>query len=240
MTSPWMGPAKNWNEARWLFTKHNTDSELGNIKLKLWGRHKSGNKHLLFTSLAADSIIDISGINAEDYPYMHYEMSASGGYRSMPPQLNFWRLYYEPLADGALSAADSFYLGKDALKPGIDTLRVALAFKNISETLLAATEARLFLQSSTGNQIPLGTQTLRQLTPGDTALICLEQVIALPAGNYSLRIAVNEAGNPKEENYFNNLAVIQFRVFDNSLPLKLLLFNVAKKRTRRCIELGCN
>ncbi|MCU0376402.1 MAG: T9SS type A sorting domain-containing protein, partial [Chitinophagaceae bacterium] len=229
MTSPWMGPANQWDEALWQFTKHESDSALGNLVLKLWGRHKSGRRDLLYTAYSADSTIDISGIDATEYPYMQYEMSASGGYGSMPAQLNFWRLYYEPFADGALSAADSFYFYNDTLKPGLDTLRVALAFKNISNNLLAATNARIFLLSSSGNQIPLGTQVLRQLSPGDTAMIWLERELALPAGTYSLRIAVNEAGSPAEENYFNNLAVVQFEVFDKPLPVKLLLFNALKK-----------
>jgi hypothetical protein len=229
MTSPWMGPAKQWDEAIWQFTKHNKDSALGNIELKLWGRHKSGSRHLLYTSYAADSTINISAINAADYPFMQYELSASGGYGSMPAQLNYWKLHYQPFADGALSAVDSFYFYNDTLKPGLDTLRVALAFKNISDQLLAATEARLFLITSFGTQIPLGTQALRQFNPGDTAMIWLEKELGLPAGTYSLRIAVNEAGSPAEENYFNNLAVIQFEVFDKPLPVKLLLFNATKK-----------
>lgn len=229
MTSPWMGPAKTWDEARWLFTKHQTDSALGNIELKLWGRHKSGTRELLFTSFAADSAIDISGINAEDYPYIQYEMSASGYYGSKPAQLNYWRLYYEPFPDGALSRADSFYFYNDTLKPGLDTLRIALAFKNISKHTLSGTKARLFLLSASGSEIPLGTQDLRQLNPEDTAMIWLEQELALPAGTYSLRIAVNEAGNPTEENFFNNLAVVKFEVIDKPLPVKLLLFNAAKK-----------
>ncbi len=226
--SPWMGPAQKWEEAHWNLKAYN-DSERSPVsQIKLWGRTPLGQKVLLGNWTGMQDQIDISAFDAESYPYMQFEMVSSNNYGSHPAQIDYWRLYYQPLPDGAISGNDLFTSNLSTLVTGENNLNVQLAFKNISSEWLDSTLAEVFLVDDSGNRTPFFNTMLLAIDPGDTAILNIQENIDLPAGNYQLQIRINNFNTPREQQLFNNLAILRFNINGNPLPLQLLQFAARK------------
>lgn len=198
------------------------------MKVQVWGKRKNNQKTLLLESGNYADTLDLTGIDADNYPFLQYRLYTSGNFGDLPDQLDYWRMYATPLPDGALSAQDWFVMGKDTLKPNGDTLKLQIAFRNISSTRLDSTNVYFRLRNMEGNETLLKQVKLKMLEGGDTVIIHLEEPISLPEGEYHLLIAVNENRNPAEQNYFNNLALLPITVSGGTLPVWLLNFEAIK------------
>ncbi len=227
--SPWMGPALQWNKAAWkIAPSPSTPSPQQAFYLQLWGKNRSGQILLLDEWASLSDTVDISGISAEYYPFLQFRLKSAGNFGDLPVQLSRWSLQYTPLPDGAWSPADWYYLKRDTLKPSGDTLRLELAFKNITETRLDTTRVSVTIRDAQGNETVHGLVTLRALNAGDTAVFVFEKFLSLPEGDYQLLLAANESGKPAEQQYFNNRALLPFTVSGGTLPLWLLQFDALR------------
>jgi hypothetical protein len=78
--------------------------------------------------------VDISSINATQYPYLKLRMRNLDSINLTPYQLRYWRLTYVPVPEGALTP-NVFFQFKDTLDAG-EPLDFKVAFKNISDAIL--------------------------------------------------------------------------------------------------------
>lgn len=229
LTSPWIGPAAQWQTAKWSLEKDVNSTNDPDQEISIWGKSKSGNTVLLQTVKNEwEFEKSIADIDAAEYPYLQYSLKSSNNYENLPAQLNYWRMHYKPLTDGAWSGRDHFVSNIIELEPRLDTLHLEMAFKNVGEGLLEQSTTRVYIKGEDNAASLLTEIPIRQINPKDTAIMVLNLPIQLPPGNYELRIVANEAGNPKEENYDNNLALLRFSVQDEPLPLQLLDFTARK------------
>ena len=227
--SPWMGPAQKWDEAHWKLKVFTTDVLNPTSLIKLWGQTPTGQKALLGSWSGMQDQIDISAFDAAAYPFMQFEMVSSNHYGFHPAQIDYWRLYYKPLPDGAISGNDLFTSNFQSLKPGDNELQMQLAFKNISTEWLDSTRAYITLTDESGNKTPIYSTTLRSVAAGDTVILNMNTRISIPAGAYQMRIDINNGNSPREQQLFNNLATLQFTINGSPLPLRLLQFDAQKK-----------
>ncbi|HSK11679.1 MAG TPA: T9SS type A sorting domain-containing protein, partial [Phnomibacter sp.] len=234
--SPWMGPAKQWDQLIWKAELPDQGRTIPDTKLELWGRTDKGKEVLLKTLTGFEHNEDIGNIPAQQYPFAQLRMSTSGGYASHPAQLRYWRIFYDPVPDGAISGKDRFELYRSVLKPDLDTLRLELAFKNISPFFLGSTHASITLEDGQGQKRPFYATMLRSLSPADTAILKMDSVVLLLEGEYRLLVEINEAADPTEQTYFNNRAIIPFSVIRGALPLRLLFFDARRQMTNAIID----
>lgn len=229
ISSPWMGPAQKWETANWKVAPPPGTPGTNPYKLQLWGKRKNNQTMLVREFDSYEELNDLSAINAEEFPFLQYRLFTSGNYGDLPVQLRYWRMYFTPLPDGGWSPQDWFIMPKDTLKPSGDTLKLQMAFKNIAATLLDSTSVQIRLRDGQGNETLLEKFKFRKLGPGDTTILNFNKPLTIPEGDYTLLIAVNEAGNPAEQNYFNNRALIPITVSGGTLPIWLLDFNAQKE-----------
>lgn len=228
--SEWMGPAVQWQKAQWQLSQQVNDAKAPGFTMHIWGRTPQGNRTLLQTVPGAWTYDeDISHIDATAYPYLQYELVSNNDFQNHPAQIDYWRMYYSQLPDGAWSGRDHFVSNLDTLKPQKDTMHLEIAFKNISADVLAATEARAYLVGDDNSMNLFATAPLKQLGSGDTAIFSIHREVLLPPGNYELRIIANEDVNPQELHYYNNLAVLKFLVKDEALPVQMVDFMVQRE-----------
>lgn len=228
--SPWMGPAKQWENASWKMMPTSSPSLPNQVyHLQLWGKNLAQQTQLLQEWDSFSDTVDISTIDAAEFPFLQFRMKSAGDYGDLPVQLSRWRLHYTPLPDGAWSPVDWFYLKKDTLNASGDTLHLELAFKNISETILDSTLVKVIIRDAQGNETVHGLQKFRAITAGDTAILDFRKILTLPEGDYELLIEANENGTPAEQNYFNNRALLPFTVGGGTLPLWLLHFEALRE-----------
>lgn len=224
VTSPDYGPATAWKTLSWNSTKDSDPASKGEAQLQLYGKNTAGNYVLIRNIASTETNIDISGINAVIYPYVQLRMLNSDTAKAKAVQLNHWRVTYDPIADGALSAADYWKWTDDVLLQLKDSLRLGIAFKNVSNYPLNATTYTLKLGNNNGTEINLQTGNLRSLAAGDTARIEFTGGIDTLFGRYYLRLEVNAGKLPKEKTYFNNLAYLPFDVDSLNYAVQLINF----------------
>ncbi len=230
VTSPLIGPAKTWKEIDWNFSKGTeTSSDEHLFDVQLWGKSSTGTMDLLEEWDALNGIGDISYVDASRYPYVQLVYHAKDKIGDPPTQLNHWKVYFEGLPDGAWSGNEYYSILKTTLKPTNDTLRFKLAFKNISNLLLDSTEVTLKLDDGYGNISPFYQTKFRRLGASDTVILSIDTIVSIPEGQYNLLIEANGKGNPQEEQYFNNKALIKLLVEGGALPLFGFTFDATRQ-----------
>lgn len=222
--SPDFGPATAWKTLTWNSQKDADPASKGMANLELYGKTASGIYTLLRNISTTETNVDISSISASSFPMVQLRMHTNDTAKAKPVQLNHWRVTYDPVADGALSAADYWKWTADTLIQLRDSLRLGIAFKNVSTFPLNATQYSLRLGNKNGKEIILQSGSLRSLAAGDTARIDFAGKIDSLLGNYYLRLEVNELKTPVEQAYFNNLAYMPFTVDSLKEAVRLINF----------------
>src|SRR5207237_5626290 len=103
ITSPQFGPAKAWKSVKWR--GKSLDATAGdNPQVNVIGITNSGAQQVLFTLNSSQQDFDISSINAANFPYLQLEMRNADSLHFTPYQLSSWRILYDPVPEGGLSA----------------------------------------------------------------------------------------------------------------------------------------
>jgi hypothetical protein len=131
VTSPKFGPSKKWQQLHWRGRSLETPST-DSVNLVIIGLDTLGNATPLRTVGLSNQDYDISSINAAQYPYLQLQMTAKDNVNVTPYQLQYWRVNYIPLPEGAI-APSLYFTSKDTLQLG-EKLEFAVAFKNVSTT----------------------------------------------------------------------------------------------------------
>ena len=170
ITSPKFGPSKAWHTMEWQ-GKSIDPTAADNATIDLFGIDKTGNSTYLRTISMSQTSNDISDINATTYPYLQMKMRNADSLYNTPFQLKYWRLFYDPIPEGALAANVYYKSDKDTLNKGTD-YAFAIAFKNISDTKFAdSIKVNYTLTDKNNVAHKIDLPKLKPLLPGDTALI---------------------------------------------------------------------
>lgn len=170
ITSPKFGPAKAWHTLEWQ--GKSIDAEAADkASIDLFGINNAGQSTYLRTINMNQTSVDISNISATVYPYLQMKMRNADSIYNTPYQLKYWRLFYDPIPEGALAANVYYKSDKDTLNKGKD-YSFAIAFKNISDTKFEDSikvSYTLTDRNNVAHKIEL--PKLKALVPGDTALV---------------------------------------------------------------------
>lgn len=224
--SPVFGPAKSWKSLKWR--GNSKETSVGDIPLvDLIGVSNTGVETVLLTSLGlAQQDVDLTSINANNYPFLKLRMSNKDAINLTPYQLRYWRLIGDMVPEGAL-AANIKYNFKDTLELG-EPLQVAIAFKNISSTTFSDSirvKVQVFNSSNVVNIVQVA-KLKRPLQPGDTATVTATISTANLVGNNTLFIEVNPDNDQLEQAHFNNFTYKNFFVIDDKVqPIVDVTFN---------------
>lgn len=221
--SPKFGPAANWKEMHWKGHQPENISPGSYAQIQLIGIDKNDKETVLKTYQPGEWDNDISDVPAQQYPFLRLKLVTKNATTAIPYQLEFWRLFYDPAADGALSALDHYLFSKPVLLGTKDSLQIELAFKNISAVLLDSCSVKITLGDRDGNTTLFNLSKLKPLNPGDTAIITFNRSTGGMDGKYYAFIQVNKEQDPVEQHSFNNFTYIPFEVV-TALPLMQLDF----------------
>ncbi len=227
LSSPLFGPSKEWKSLFWDNSLHPGTTSPPISALNLYGRDVAGNAVLLNTFQPDNKLIDVSSINAAQYPMLQLQMKTREPIFSKPLQLDYWRLTYLPVADGALSARDYFNWKGDTITAIIDTLQFGIAFKNVSRYNLDSVDYKVSLGNKSGNETIIKSGKIKSLNATDTAIIRTAALTNLLQGKCYLKVEVNDLRKPVEQTYFNNIAYLPFYVDTLKDPVTLLSFNAS-------------
>ncbi|MFN2457716.1 MAG: C25 family cysteine peptidase [Chitinophagaceae bacterium] len=223
ITSPVFGPAKSWKELRW------SGSSLENAGdqaiLSVIGIQQNGSKDTLLRNItSAQTVVDISSISAVQYSYLQLHLRNTDTTNYTPYQLNYWRITYVPVPEGAV-APNLYFNLKDSLGVG-EQIDFKMAFKNVSDANFDSLRVRIVLTDKNNVTHTLPVQKHRPLAAGDTVHIRHRIDTRLYQGANALFVEVNPDNDQPEQHHFNNFIFNNFNVdADNLSPLLDVTFD---------------
>jgi hypothetical protein len=224
IVSPLFGPAKSWEQFHWRGKSVEAVSN-DSVSFNIIGVTPTGTETTLLTIDSTTKDVNISSIDAVQYPYVKLKMFTKDIVTGSPYQLRYWRLNYKAIPEGAVAPNISYQM-KDTADQG-ELVDFKVAFKNISPT--AFDSAMKFKMTITDNKnfpniIPLPKGKV--LISGDTLMVQYKIDTKNFPGNNTLFLDVNPNNDQLEQSHFNNVLFKDFYVKpDNYNPLLDVTFD---------------
>jgi hypothetical protein len=231
-----IGPASKWKSMHW---KYVSPEEISNpalaaqdtMKITIIGIKSTGGVDTLYKNVSKDSL-DIYNldqhINAKTYPYLKLQAWVKDKKLRTPPQLKYWRLYYDGMPDAALNPAKHFSFYKSSVQQG-DSIKMSVAIENIGDYNMDSLMVNFWAYDANRNLIRLPSIKLDSLLIGKAQNSEVKfSTENLPGGMSSLWIEANpfNSTHQLEQYHFNNIGALPFNVkFDNVNPLLDVTFD---------------
>jgi Peptidase family C25/FlgD Ig-like domain len=201
-----VGPAKLWNKLEWKYT--NSKDGYDFLSVKVLGKNIAGTYETLIDSIVSSSV-DLSTIDAKQYPELKLEfLSVDSKFRTTA-QLDYWRVLYKPIPEGALDGNAFVKYSKDTLDQG-EPLEFSIAYRNISEEPMDSVLISYdYAKDNSGNVV---TYRAKNLVPNDTIIINIKPDTKTTNGINRLSIDVNPNGDQPEQFHFNNVVQKIFNI----------------------------
>jgi hypothetical protein len=199
--SPVFGPAKAWKELRW--NGHETEvGSIDKVGLELLGIKDDNSSTLLKEIAVNEKVIDVSDIDATLFPRLMLKMSVSDSINYTPFQLEYWKLIYDPVPEGAI-APNLFFTTKDTVELG-ELVEFGIAFKNISKIPFDSLKLKVILTDANNapHELPVGL--LKPLPGGDTVMFKYKIDTKNYPGRNTIYIDFNPDNHQREQYHFNN------------------------------------
>jgi hypothetical protein len=227
IVSPLFGRSRAWKKVYWNgYNIENTGND--RATLDIIGVRGDGREDTLqrLNALAANEY-DISGISATTYPFMKLRLSTKDSVQGTPYQLRYWRIYYDPVPEGGLTALAGNSNTIDSVDQG-QRFNFAIAFKNISNQNFAdSMRIRQSVFSSASNtttnfNLPRG----KRLNTGDTILFNNSIPTDNLRGEQLMSVDFNPDFEQPEQTRFNNFVIKRFFVrADTNNPVMDVVFD---------------
>jgi hypothetical protein len=223
ITSPLLGPSKGWHTLKWSGKSLDAPS-VDNPLIDVVGMDVAGAETTLFSGIGiSQPVVDISSIDAAQYPYLRLRMRNLDTLNFTPYQLKYWRVLYDPVPEGAI-APNLYFTGKDAVDVG-EPIDFGVAFKNVSKVPFDSIKVKFAItdKNNVENIVPY---RLKDLVPGDTLRFNTRIETKSIPGKNIVFINFNPDYDQLEQHLFNNFAFWNLYVKPDSLnPLLDVTFD---------------
>lgn len=207
-----IGPAQSWSQVHWDYTSIESGPNADSIYLQIWGIGSAGQETMLYDTIVdTTNPVDISSIDAAQYPNLRLRTYNQDSQLRTPPQLLKWQVYYQPVPEGALNP--SYYtFNADSVQEGKD-VSLNIAFENISSTNMDTLLVDYFVYDANNVRRNISSVRLhRDLPAGDTIMCNVSFTTLSMAGNNNLWVEVNPNKDQPEQYHFNNITSVPFHV----------------------------
>ncbi len=227
VSSPWFGPVKNWKNFKWDSIP-NFITGTHDHYFDIHGKDVNGNINYLGTVYDSKDT-SLSYINASVYPQLQLKMNSNDVQNAMSEQLKYWMITSDNYPEGALSP-NIYFQCADTLTT-TDTVKLKVAFKNISHVAFDSIKVRLTITGA--NSVPVVFTNLangariKPLMADDTAIISFDIPLANFTGNNQLKLEVNPDKDQPEQFYFNNILFKNIYAITPACPGSNISFTVA-------------
>lgn len=225
ITSPAFGPARQWKELRWDGRSlEQPANDVANIAII--GVRNDGTEQVLREVGITEKKVDISDINAATYPRVKLSMDNRDSLQLTPFQLDYWRLIYEPVPEGAL-APNLFFTTKDTVDLG-EIVNFGIAFKNVSKVAFDSLRVKVILTDKNNVPHEIPQSLLKPIVSGDTVVFRYAIDTKTYPGSNTLFVDFNPDNHQPEQYHFNNFLFRNLYVrYDDKNPLLDVTFDGA-------------
>lgn len=201
ITSPAFGPAKKWKELLWD-GKQSDAPAADSIGLSIIGIRADQTEAVIRQVDPADKVINIEDISVTEFPFLKLQMKNQDTRNATPFQLEYWRLLYEPVPEGAV-APNLFFSTKDTVEQN-ELVTFGIAFKNISKYAFDSLKVKVILTDASNVPHILPATLLKPISSGDTLIFRYSIDTRSYPGMNTLYIEFNPDNHQPEQYHFNN------------------------------------
>ncbi len=213
VTSPVFGPAKSWGDFHWRGYSLEANTK-DSVRFKVIGITYAGAETTLYSVDSTTKDLDISAVNALQYPFLKLKMESYDSEKGSPYQLRYWRLNYMPVPEGAI-APNILYTMKDTVQQG-ETINFAVAFKNISPTPFdSLLKVRITIRDRQNNDHVVNLPPRKALQPNDTLIVSYSFKTDIYPGLNTIAVDVNPDNDQNEQYHYNNVLFKDFYVVED-------------------------
>lgn len=223
ITSPKFGPAKKWTELRWNGRQIDTPVA-DSVRLSIIGVRADQSETVIRQVDFLDKIHSIEDINVAEFPFLKLQMQNQDTRNATPFQLDYWRLIYDPVPEGAV-APNLFFSSRDSVEQN-ELVTFGIAFKNISKYPFDSLQVKVILTDASNVPHIIPVILLKPISSGDTVIFRY----AIDTRNYpgmnTLYVEFNPDNHQPEQYHFNNFIYRNLYVnSDRTKPLMDVTFD---------------
>lgn len=211
--SPLIGPAMSWSEGNYEINRDVGDS----YKISIIGYSQEGISDTLLADIQS-SPFDLSGIDAQKYPYIQFYLHLTDSVKLTPAYLKSWQILYKGVPEGTmdpLASGKAQYLNIE--KQEGDSLNLTYTFTNISTRSFSdSILVRFEIKNQERGIIISDSLHLDSLPSGESLTFEFKKSTLGMVGNNSLIAFVNPEVLP-ELSYSNNIIETEFQVTRDKL-----------------------
>ena len=213
MISSVIGPSSKWNRIEFDFINLEPTET---FELIVNGLSSSGDTSLLY-QLDSVQILDISNIDANEYPKLLIQINTIDQVNRTFPELEFLRVFYDGLPDLTINPNNHFVFLDDTLTQGQNLdLQVAIENTQLSSKV---DSADVLVTMKNNNNVIIEQQTI-SVSISETNYGILNwtyEQILLP-GSYSLLLEIDPSNQITERFEENNIGILNFSVQAEPIP----------------------
>lgn len=205
VSSPLIGPASNWSKAVKNLTGVMDDDE---YYIQINGVKSDGSQDSLL-SVTLENEVDLSAIDANEYPYIQFHYFSRDNVNRTPVQIAYWRVLFDGVAEFAFVKDDTYQFKSDTLNQGENLFFNAKAInigKSVEDSLHVS-----YTFTNSDNQSIEKTSKLIENGNGWYDLE-IEQATEDMKGNNTFEVLLNSNDGINENYKFNNLGLKSFYV----------------------------
>ncbi|OJY93247.1 MAG: hypothetical protein BGP13_16555 [Sphingobacteriales bacterium 40-81] len=223
ITSPKFGPAKQWEKVIW--SGHSVDAQNKDFaSVEIIGIDLAGTETSIKILDKDTREYDISSLNVAQYPYLKLKMRNADSTFLTPFQLDYWRILYKPVPEGAILPSVYFNI-KDTLQEG-EIIKFNIAFKNISDVPFDSLLTHISLIDKNNVTHFLDSSRRKAVIINDSVRIEYQIDSKNYPGTNTIRIEFNPDNDQPEQYLLNNFLYKSFYVVpDNLNPLLDVTFD---------------
>ena len=206
LNTPNIGPALTWDRMIW-----NVEDQTANDTYMLYikGIKANGVMDTLFT-VVNESEVDLSSINATEYPYLRLDLYTMDDVDRTPVNLNFWRVFYDAAPEAILNKDNAFIFNSDTLQQG-QLLEFAIKAENISSKDMDSLLVKYTITNG-ANETVIKYDRLAPLKSNESQLLNFNYDTRSLLGDHQFNFEINADGDQPEKFLFNNFGVKDFFV----------------------------
>ena len=148
MESPIIGPAKEWKNFNMEWHPTENPSYDGGY-VKLYGYDTIGLRTLLRSNLYRGVITPLS-IDAKRYPFLQMQWITKDDSLGTPPQMDFWRLYYDKAPEAVVNPTIHFAKTRDTIVSG-ENFNMSVAVENVTPINMDSLLVRFIIKDASNN-----------------------------------------------------------------------------------------
>ncbi len=204
METPLIGPARSWERIVVDMTANSSDE----WSFDVFGRTAVGEEALLFENIS-DPLLDISSINAADYPYLQLKAVFKDTITQTAPDLNAWQVFFDPIPDLAVDAGAHLVLTPDTLQEG-ELIHLELGITNAGMTASDSVVLQMTIidQNNVSHLTPLATYA--PIAAGQTVVLEWDYSTTGYVGNNRLEVVLQPNEQQLDKLGFNNYLLVPF------------------------------